>query len=100
MAMKVDKESLLKVAHLARLNIEPEQEEKLQKDMTEILNWVDKLKELDTNGVEPLTHMTKEVNTLRPDIAEHTISTAAGLKNAPEHDNQFFKVPKVMKRNP
>ncbi|MBO3700002.1 Asp-tRNA(Asn)/Glu-tRNA(Gln) amidotransferase subunit GatC [Roseivirga sp. E12] len=97
--MKVDKESLAKVAHLARLNIKPEQEEKLQKDMTEILAWVDKLKELDTDGVEPLTHMTNEVNALRSDIAEKTISTASGLKNAPEHNDQFFKVPNVMKRN-
>lgn len=97
--MKVDKESLTKVAHLARLNIKPEQEDKLLKDMTEILTWVDKLKELDTDGVEPLTHMTQEVNALREDIAEQTIATQAGLKNAPDHDDQFFKVPNVMKRN-
>jgi len=99
MLMKVDKESLAKVAHLARLSIKPEQEEKLQRDMTEILNWVDKLKELDTDGVEPLTHMTNEVNALRSDVAKKTIDTNAGLKNAPDHDDQFFKVPNVMKRN-
>lgn len=97
--MKVDKESLSKVAHLARLNIKPEQEEKLLKDMSNILSWVEKLKELDTDGVEPLTHMTKEVNALRNDVAEKTITTEAGLKNAPDHNGEFFKVPNVMKRN-
>jgi aspartyl-tRNA(Asn)/glutamyl-tRNA(Gln) amidotransferase subunit C len=97
--MKVDKNSLAKAAHLARLNIKPEQEDKLLKDMTEILTWVDKLKELNTDGIEPLTHMTQEVNSLREDISEKTITTSAGLKNAPDHDDQFFKVPNVMKRN-
>ncbi len=97
--MEIDKESLAKVAHLARLNVNPQQEDKLLKDMSEILSWVEKLKELDTDGVAPLTHMTQEVNVLRDDIAEQTISTQDGLKNAPDHDEKFFKVPNVMKRN-
>lgn len=97
--MKVDKETLEKVAHLARLQIKPEEEDQLLKDMGEILNWVDKLSEVDTEGVEPLTHMTQEVNVLRADKAETTIDRTNALKNAPEQDGQFFKVPKVMKRN-
>lgn len=97
--MKVDKENLKKVAHLARLNIKADEEEKLLTDMSDTLSWVDKLKELDTDGVEPLTHMTDEVNVLRKDIAQKTISTAQGLKNAPDSTNEFFKVPKVLKRN-
>lgn len=97
--MKVDKEKLHKVAHLARLNIKPEEEEQLIKDMGEILEWVDKLSEVDTEGVEPLTHMTQEVNVLRADKAEKTIEREAALKNAPDQDGQFFKVPKVLKRN-
>jgi len=97
--MKVDKETLEKVAHLARLQIKPEEEDQLLKDMGEILNWVDKLSEVDTEGVEPLTHMTQEVNVFRVDKVEKTIERKDALKNAPEQDGQFFKVPKVMKRN-
>ncbi len=97
--MNVDKESLYKVAHLARLNIKPEEEDKLMKDMSDILTWVEKLKELDTDSVEPLTHMSSEINVLRNDVAQQTITTEEGLKNAPEHDEHFFKVPKVLKRN-
>ncbi len=97
--MKVDKETLEKVAHLARLKIKPEEEDKLLKDLSEILSWVEKLKEVDTDGVEPLTHMTQEFNVLRADKAEKTISREDALKNAPDHDEQFFKVPKVLKRN-
>jgi len=97
--MKVEKQDLDKIAHLSRLNIKPEEEDKLLADMNNILRWVDKLSELDTEGVEPLTHMTNEFNVLREDKIESTLSTAAGLKNAPDHDGSFFKVPKVLKRN-
>ncbi|WP_305982086.1 Asp-tRNA(Asn)/Glu-tRNA(Gln) amidotransferase subunit GatC [Roseivirga thermotolerans] len=97
--MKVDKETLQKVAHLARLNIRPEEEDQLLKDMGEILNWVEKLREVNTEGVEPLTHMTGEVNVLRADKAEATIDRQQALKNAPQQDGKFFIVPQVMKRN-
>lgn len=97
--MKVDKETLEKVAHLARLSIKPEEKDQLLKDMGEILNWVEKLGEVDTEGVEPLTHMTQEVNVLRDDKAEKSIERAEALKNAPDQDGKFFKVPKVLKRN-
>ena len=95
--MNVDKETLHKVAHLARLNIKPEEEAKLLSDMSDILSWVEKLKEVDTDQVEPLTHMTREVNIMRADEAQKTIERADALKNAPKKDEQFFKVPKVLK---
>ena len=97
--MKVDKKDLEKVAHLARIQIKPEEEEQLTKDMGEIMTWVEKLKEVDTIGVEPLTHMTEEINVLREDEAQQTITRENGLKNAPDHNDKFFKVPKVLKRN-
>ncbi|MCO6360192.1 Asp-tRNA(Asn)/Glu-tRNA(Gln) amidotransferase subunit GatC [Roseivirga pacifica] len=97
--MKVDKEALHKVAHLARLNVKPEEEPKLIEDLSKILTWVEQLKEVDTTGVAPLTHMTAEVNVLRKDVAEKTISHEAALKNAPSKNEDFFKVPKVLKRN-
>lgn len=97
--MKVDKEKLEKVAHLARLKIKPEEETKLIKDMSEILTWVEKLNELDTEGVEPLTHMTEEVNVLREDSHETSINKGQALKNAPATQDGHFKVPRVLKHN-
>ncbi len=95
--MNVDKETLHKVAHLARLHVKPEEEAKLVEDMSNILTWVDTLKEVDTEGVAPLTHMTREVNAMRKDEAKFTIEKAAALKNAPKHNDDFFQVPKVLK---
>lgn len=97
--MKITKDTLHKVAHLARLNIKPEEENKLLKDMSEILDWVDQLREVDTTGVEALTHMTQEHSVLREDVPEQPITRDQGLKNAPSTDGEYFKVPKVLKRN-
>ena len=95
--MKVDKETLQKVAHLARLHVREAEEDKLLSDMSKILTWVEALKEVDTEGVEPLTHMTREVNVMRPDEAQHTIDRDDALKNAPKQNQEFFQVPKVLK---
>ncbi|WP_323757501.1 Asp-tRNA(Asn)/Glu-tRNA(Gln) amidotransferase subunit GatC [Roseivirga sp.] len=95
--MQVDKKTLYQVAHLARLNIKPEEEAQLLNDMSEILTWVGKLDELNTEGVEPLTHMTEEVNVFRKDKAEISITQEQALNNAAMKDTQFFKVPKVLK---
>lgn len=97
--MSIDKETLYKVAHLARLNIKPEEEQNLQKDMSEILDWVDKLREVNTEGVEPLMHMTEEMNVLRKDEVEASLDKNKALKNAPQTDGEHFQVPKVLKRN-
>lgn len=95
--MKVDKETLHKVAHLARLHVKEDEEQKLLEDMSKILTWVEALKEVDTEGVEPLMHMTREVNVMRTDEARLTIDKADALKNAPKHNDNFFQVPKVLK---
>lgn len=95
--MKVDKETLHKVAHLARLHVKKEEEQKLLEDMSKILTWVEALKEVDTEGVPPLTHITQEVNVMRADEARLTLDKADALKNAPKHNHQYFQVPKVLK---
>jgi aspartyl-tRNA(Asn)/glutamyl-tRNA(Gln) amidotransferase subunit C len=64
-----------------------------------MIGFVDKLKELDTTGVEPLLHMTSEVNVLRDDVAAGMISQQEALQNAPLHNEQFFLVPKVLKKD-
>ena len=94
--MKIDKEMLHKIAHLARLELDPAKEETYIKDLEEVLTWVEKLNELDTDGVEPLTNMSFEVNAFRNDEVSNTIEHDRALKNAPDKDEDYFKVPKVL----
>jgi len=63
-----------------------------------MIQFIDKLNELDTTGVEPLLHMSDNVNVLRADEVQGSISREDALKNAPVHDEQFFKVPKVIQK--
>ena len=63
-----------------------------------MISFVEKLNELNTSGVEPLLHMSDNVNILREDEVKGGITRKEGLKNAPVHDEQFFKVPKVIKK--
>jgi aspartyl-tRNA(Asn)/glutamyl-tRNA(Gln) amidotransferase subunit C len=94
--MKIDKESIKKIAHLARLEFDESSAEKMSKDMSQILDWVEKLNELDTEGVEPLTTMSSEVNDMREDKVGNHLGHEAGLKNAPKRDSDYFRVPKVL----
>ena len=94
--MKINRELLDKIAHLARLEFDEKDAEKMMDDMTEIVEWVEKLKEVDTEGVEPLTTMSHEVNALREDeIGEH-LSHERALRHAPKKDADYFRVPKVL----
>lgn len=93
--MKLDRSTLYKIAHLARLEVKKEEEESLLSSLSEILDWVEKLNEVDTEGVEPLTNMSMEINALREDIAGEPLAHEKALKNAPGKDKDFFMVPKV-----
>lgn len=94
--MKIDKATLQKIAHLSRLEIDPNKEDQHIKDLEEVLTWVEKLNELDTDGVEPLTNMSFEVNAFRTDEVSNTIEHERALRNAPDKDEDHFKVPKVL----
>ncbi len=96
--MKIDKETVDKIAHLARLEFEPAAKEAIIKDMNNMLAFVEKLNELDTTNVEPLIYMSNEINVLREDVVKHDISQQEALKNAPQHDSDYFKVPKVIEK--
>lgn len=87
-----------KLAHLARLKFEAAEKEEIKNDLQKMIAFVEKLNELDTTGVEPLLHMTDEINVLRGDEIKGSISRGEAFKNAPAHDEQFFKVPKVIKK--
>ncbi len=97
--MNVNDELVDKLANLARLEFNAEEKEEIKKDLQKMIGFIDKLNELDTTGVEPLLHMSDNVNILREDEITGMISQEEALKNAPFHDEQFFKVPKVIKNN-
>jgi aspartyl-tRNA(Asn)/glutamyl-tRNA(Gln) amidotransferase subunit C len=94
--MKIDRDALYKVAHLARLEIRPHEEEAILKSMDSVLNWMDQLNEIDTQNVEPLTHILDEANSWRSDDAVNTLSREDALANAPSKNRQYIMVPKVI----
>jgi aspartyl-tRNA(Asn)/glutamyl-tRNA(Gln) amidotransferase subunit C len=94
--IKVTDDLVDKLAHLARLEFENEAKEEIKKDMQQILEFVEKLNELNTDDVAPLVYMNSETNKLREDVPLQTVSHKEALMNAPKHDTDYFKVPKVV----
>ena len=94
--MKIDHQTLDKIAHLARLEILDSKREKMLTDMSNMLSFVEKLQEVNTDGVEPLVTMSHEINNLREDAVAHQLSREQALQNAPVSDPDFFRVPKVI----
>ena len=94
--MKIDKTTIKKISHLARLEFDENGAEKMSKDMSQILDWVEQLNEIDTENIEPLTTMSSEVNIMREDVRGNHLDHEAGLKNAPKRDSDYFRVPKVL----
>jgi aspartyl-tRNA(Asn)/glutamyl-tRNA(Gln) amidotransferase subunit C len=96
--MEVNSALVEKIANLSRLHFNEAEKESIKTDLQRMIQFVEKLNELDTTGVEPLLHMSANVNVLREDEQKGSISTEEALKNAPVHDNEFFKVPKVISK--
>ncbi|MDX2302206.1 MAG: Asp-tRNA(Asn)/Glu-tRNA(Gln) amidotransferase subunit GatC [Microscillaceae bacterium] len=94
--MKLNKDTLAKIAHLARLDILPEQEDSMLADFNKILAWVDALDEIDTSQVEPLTHISLEINSFREDQIKDTLEREKALSLAPQSNEEYFEVPKVI----
>ncbi|NOT75909.1 MAG: Asp-tRNA(Asn)/Glu-tRNA(Gln) amidotransferase subunit GatC [Cyclobacteriaceae bacterium] len=94
--MKIDRTLLDKIAHLSRLEFEEKDAEKVMKEMSAIVTWVEQLNEVNTEGVEPLTTMSHEVNALREDEVKPHLPHDQALLNAPKKDADYFRVPKVL----
>ena len=94
--MKIDHESLKKIAHLAKLHIKPEEEAALLASMDSVLTWMEQLNEIDTQNVEPLTHIMEEVNNWREDKGGNSLSREEALANAPSKNSTYIMVPKVI----
>ena len=84
------------VAHLARLELTPEEQKKLGAQLGSILGYIEKLRELDVTGVEPTAHAVPMVNITRADEIRPSLSHADALRNAPRQANGLFIVPKIV----
>lgn len=96
--MEVNIELIDKLSNLARLEIKPEEKERLRNDMQQMIGFIEKLQELDTTGIEPLMHLTEEINVLRQDEVKGSVSREEALLNAALKNDSFFMVPKVIKK--
>lgn len=96
--MEVTDTLIEKLAQLSRLQFNEKEKEEIKKDLKQMISFVEKLNELNLDGVEPLLHISEEVNVLREDEIKGSVSREDALKNAPLHDEQFFKAPKSIKK--
>lgn len=94
--MSIDKETIKKIAHLARLEFDEKEVDKMSDSFNKILAWMDKLNEVDTEKVEPLIHMSDEVNVFREDVVNNSLKHDEALLNAPKKDSDYFRVPKFL----
>ena len=94
--MKITEELIDHIAHLARLEFQGEDKVSIQKDMERMIEFVDKLSEIDTANVEPLIFMSEEINRVREDVPQVTVTHEEALMNAPKKDSDYFRIPKVL----
>lgn len=94
--MLIDNDLILKLEHLARLQLSDAEREELKGDLNKILGMVEKLQEVDTEGVEPLVYITPNASNLRSDNIENQVPRSDALANAPDKNEKYFKVPKVI----
>jgi aspartyl-tRNA(Asn)/glutamyl-tRNA(Gln) amidotransferase subunit C len=94
--MNITEAEIKKLAHLARLELNDQEAREMQGDMQKILSFVDKIQELNLEGIEPLEFLNAEGNVLRADVVLQEITHEEALSNAPQRDTDYFKVPKVI----
>ena len=96
--MAVDNNTVDKIAELAKLQFDDAAKEEIKGDLNKMLDFVDKLNELDTENVAPLIYMLDEEQVLRADDVKGQVTQEEALKNAPDKDSDYIKVPKVIKK--
>ena len=94
--MKLDKNEVEYVAMLARIELNEEEKKIFPDQMSTILDFFDRLSEVDTEGIPPTSHVLDVVNALRPDEVHASLDVDEGLKNAPDREGRFFRVPKIL----
>ena len=94
--MSVTRDDVAYIAALSRLQFSDEEMATMTTELNSILHYVEKLNEIDTDGVEPVSSIHDQMNVLRDDVEKDSIATALALQNAPDRQDRFFKVPKVI----
>jgi aspartyl-tRNA(Asn)/glutamyl-tRNA(Gln) amidotransferase subunit C len=94
--LKITKDEVTHVAHLARLDFAEEEKEKFTSQLNDILMYVDTLNRIDTAGVEPMSHAIGLCNAFREDCIGESVGSESSLSNAPDARGPFFRVPKVI----
>lgn len=94
--MKISEEEVLHVAHLARLNLAKDELVKMTGQLDDILSYVEKLDELNTESVLPTTHVFAVSNAFREDEVKPSLSQAEAVENGPQQDGEMFQVPRVI----
>ncbi|MEX0686560.1 MAG: Asp-tRNA(Asn)/Glu-tRNA(Gln) amidotransferase subunit GatC [Balneolales bacterium] len=94
--MSVTNKDVMYMANLAKLRFTKEEADGLVKDMNQILGYMDSLNKLDTSKIEPLDHVSDTTPRYRPDIALKPLDHDDALKNAPDADTDYFRVPRVI----
>lgn len=95
--MNIDDQLLGKLAKLARIQIPEENKENMKENLSKIISWMAKLDEIDTSEIEPLTNMSAEINSSREDVVGTHMDRKKMLKNAPDANSSFIKVPLIKK---
>lgn len=99
MAQRISRQDVEKVAKLARLQLSEAELEQFTEQLGAILEYVEKMNELDADNVEPLAHCLPVSNVFRADEVKASLGTEKALANAPQRDSEFFKVPKILDDN-
>ena len=96
--MEITNKLIQDIAALAKLEFDAKSAEQMKADLGKIIGFFDKLSEVDTDGVEPLIYLSEEVSVLRKEGIKAMVSQVEALKNAPEKDSDYFKVPTILKK--
>jgi len=96
--VNIDLNTVERVAVLAKLSFNESEKTKIQDDLNKIVAYFEKLNEVDTDGIEPLVFMTEEINAFREDVSRLEITKEEALKNAPQKNSDYYKVPKFLER--
>ena len=97
--MKINKEVITKLSGLSKLKFNQEEAELISEDLSKMVNFINQLNELETDGIEPLIHMNEEVNNWREDKLGDVLDQEKALANSPVKDSAYFKLPKVLDKN-
>tara|TARA_B100001769_G_C21863225_1_gene467356 strand:- start:157 stop:453 length:297 start_codon:yes stop_codon:yes gene_type:complete len=97
--MKITNNLIEEISSLSKLKFDSITKKKIINDMNKIVEFINKLSEINTKSVEPLIYLTEEINSTRKDVVANELSQNLALKNGPKKDSDYFKVPKVINTN-